>query len=108
MRFFAAVNLWCGVLTTKAFQHFQAIQVNNESLQFVLAIRTSMRSAQSMLMPAKASTRSIIGTLRTRLIRSGFKNRFGGRFCETPIDLQCSLPAGKKLPDRLKHEKTHN
>src|SRR5260370_28922557 len=101
MRFFAAVNLWCGVLTTKAFQHFQAIQVNNESLPFVLAIRTSMRSAQSMLMPAKASTRSIIGILRTRLIRSGFKNRFVWRFCETPIDLQYSLPARTELSDRI-------
>src|SRR5260370_35314666 len=83
MRFSAAVNLYCGGLTTKGFQHFQAIRANNESLPFVLAIRTSKPSVKSMLMPARASTPSITGTLRTRLISSVTGQKGIARSAET-------------------------
>src|SRR5207302_5503805 len=65
------VNWHCDGTRTRAFRQFQTIRQNNESLLFALAVRISMGSAESMSMPARESTPSITGTLRTRLISLG-------------------------------------
>src|SRR5260370_35556420 len=98
MRFSAAVNLYCGVLTTKAFEHCQAILANNESVPFVLAIRTSKPSVKSMLMPARASTPSITGTLRTRLISSVTGQNGIARSAETHERFR-RMTYRRRLPD---------